>query len=191
MDNKGNSRPGLPTYTDLGFDEYGRKDGGLDSLNKPTQEEASYQHEHISRMNKLKLEEDLLKLQIEKQKLENARSVTGLPPLIVDEDKSKLLSVFPKSKTYKTVRALAVLLLSNENGIDNYLLAQKVNPTVLKNNKRKKLTKSDFLYKKTTYLEEIENRIRTIRRYWKPLGYTIKFQQNVSSVIKKPIPHSS
>ena len=100
-------------------------------------------------------------------------------------DQKVLLKAIPeKNRKYKNARGVASLLLGSDR-VDNWLLAQRLNPTILSIsvNKRRKFYKRDYLSKKGYYNQQIKNCLRTLKKLWNPLSCTIKFRPNYSELI--------
>jgi hypothetical protein len=81
------------------------------------------------------------------------------------KDTAALLNAIPqRDKRLKSVRRMAKLLHTGDI-ISPFRLAKCNNP---------KLTRSNYDYKTKKYLIDIENRIRTVRKYWKQHGFTVE-----------------
>lgn len=100
-------------------------------------------------------------------------------------DQNILLKAIPeRNRKYKNARRVASLLLGSDR-VDNWLLAQRLNPTILSIsvNKRRKFYKRDYLSKKGYYNQQIKNCLRTLKKLWNPLSHTIKFHPSYSEMV--------
>lgn len=100
-------------------------------------------------------------------------------------DQEVLLKAIPeRNRKYKNARRVASLLLGSSQ-VDNWLLAQRLNPTIsnIVTYKSRKFYKKDYLSKKDLYNQQIQNCLRRLKKFWNPLGYTIKFHSTYSELV--------
>lgn len=108
------------------------------------------------------------------------REFVGSNAAIFQDEHSDLMNVIPEDRKNKVVRKMAELLVKI-NKVDNHLLAKAINPTIqVSIGKRRKFAKKDYNRKKHNPL--IENRFVTLKRLWKPLGYTVRQQGSYSEL---------
>lgn len=100
-------------------------------------------------------------------------------------DQEILLKAIPeRNRKYKNARRVASLLLGSGQ-VDNWLIAQRLNPTIssIVTYKSRKFYKKDYLSKKDIYNQQIQNCFRRLKKFWDPLGYTIKFHSTYSELV--------
>lgn len=106
----------------------------------------------------------------------------------------KLLDLIPKSRKYKAVKRMVKVFIRYKGKVQNFKLAQCIEPTVQSNRMTKrKLSKTDYLSKNRKYNNKIKNRFRTINKlFGSDVGIT-KFDSEFSRLLLKkratPAPH--
>ncbi len=98
------------------------------------------------------------------------------------------LSIPAKDSNYAVLRRMLWKFEENKKKLHyitpNYVLYSCIYPTVPGNNyKRRHTRKKDYLANQEKHNLEIESRVRTLRKYLKKNGFTIKFRTNVSEII--------
>lgn len=96
---------------------------------------------------------------------------------------SNLLESIPGGGKYKVPRKIAELFQSKDE-IDNFYLAKCLKIKLQQNNKTVVLTKTRYKANKEKYDRQIKNCLRTIRKKWKPLGYSIQYRKEKSKVVQ-------
>ena len=94
-----------------------------------------------------------------------------------------LQDAIPKGRKYKVIRKMA-RLFNMERKVDNYRLARCVMPVV--RNQRGtyiKFRKKDYDAKKSYYDTKLKNHFKVARKYWKRIGYTVRFHGEYSCVV--------
>lgn len=93
-----------------------------------------------------------------------------------------------KDRNYKTLVKMLNLFIQNRSkenyNTPNYELYSCIQPTI-RNNRYKvvKTSKKTYLDNKVEYDTKIKNRIRTLRKFLKPIGYTVKFRSHFSEIV--------
>lgn len=77
---------------------------------------------------------------------------------------NRLLSIFPSGKKYKAVKKMAEIL-STGVAISNFNLARCI---------KSSLTKRKYKLSSSSYDQIVQHRLRTLKKYWKKIGYTVK-----------------
>jgi len=111
---------------------------------------------------------------------------------VIGEDEStnssviSLDSVIPNTGKYKVHRRMAKHF-NKKDIVSNFTLASCIDPTVLSNNKRRKLNKSDYSSNKVKFNKRIKARLLILKKFWRHLGFTVKFNANETQ--KMPVSH--
>lgn len=91
-----------------------------------------------------------------------------------------------KGKKYRVVRKMANLLIkahiSKKEKVSNLLLAKCLE--IKFDEANPKLTKKRYKGNMEEYNDEIQNRFRTLKKIWKPIGYDVQFSKNESKIVK-------
>lgn len=95
-----------------------------------------------------------------------------------------LLSLIPLGKKYRTLRKIAEFLVSSIE-IDNFIMAQSfIRPLDTNTLKKRKLKKDEYISERKKINYQIKNRLKTLRRIFKPHGYIIIFRQGTTKLVK-------
>lgn len=112
----------------------------------------------------------------------------GSKALTQIEIEDELIKPLLKKKKNNSTRKIGLLLVENyfkkSDGVDNFTIAKLIK-IKFNSTKNPKLTKKIYLgAKNKVFNDKIENRIRSLKNKWKPLGYTIKFNKHKSKIVK-------
>lgn len=111
-----------------------------------------------------------------------------LPTKVSDDIKEVIykLSSKPERKRYKAIIKILNLFLDKNVMVKNHLFAAAINPTTPNTRyKVKKFTQGDYSYKRKKYDQQIQNRFKTINKYFKNYnyGYSLSFGAQASKLI--------
>ncbi|OGH18710.1 MAG: hypothetical protein A3F31_00575 [Candidatus Levybacteria bacterium RIFCSPHIGHO2_12_FULL_38_12] len=100
----------------------------------------------------------------------------------------RLLQVLPKGSRGKTLKKIANLILfsyfSQKESVNNFHIAQCLKKRW--NTQSGKLTRRIYKSRKTELDEKVKNRFRTLKKYWKSMGYDIEFNKERSKIVNAP-----
>jgi len=146
-----------PNWRDLGYDPFMRKKEVVEDQEKSHKRQIE-QEEHETRMLSLKLQQQN-ELQKAKQLKNQLHNATPKATLIRQE----LIDAIPveKDKRLKSVKKIATLYVFKDI-VSDFEIVKCIVPSLAKRN-----------YSKKKYAGRLLTRLKTIKKYWKPLRFTL------------------